>query len=82
MQLYKGVPISQKNFTVPATRMVDILEDLKLCTTKLLREGHHDKAQKVAQNAVFIYDLILNQPRPALAEIMPLDMLKDEDIPF
>lgn len=75
--LYKEVPITLENMEIPTTKLVDLLYDLKLLSTKLANEGRWEKAQSVAKNAVYIYDLILAQPRPeGVAEYY------EERIPF
>ena len=75
--LYKKVPVTQRMMEVPTTRLVDFLQDLKLLSTKLVKEGNFDKAQSVAKNVAYIYDLILAQPRPEEVAVY-----YDDGIPF
>ena len=75
--LYKQVPITLESMVIPTTRLVDFLYDLKLLSTKLAKEGRWEKAQSVARNAVYIYDLILAQPRPEEEAVY-----YDDGIPF
>ena len=75
--LYKEVPITLESMKIPTTKLVDLLYDLKLLSTKLANEGRWEKAQSVARNAVYIYDLILAQPRPEEEAVY-----YDDGIPF